>query len=191
MKREFRFVANKVYMIPGRGVVVTGRVEKGTVSVGGEIGFIGTDGQYVSATVVAIEVARRLVEEAQAGQEASLLLEGVRKDQVTQGTVFMEAPEAPPVPVTSPQPQTAPAQMVTPPPVPPSPRPIAPSSGLARSIVFILVGLLILLALLISQGKVDPKKWDPRRKRASVQYLAISSQQSALSGFTNAPIRDR
>jgi hypothetical protein len=62
---------------------------------------------------------------------------------------------------------------------------------LARSIVFILVGLLILLALLISQGKVDPKKWDPRRKRASVQYLAISSQQSALSGFTNAPIRDR
>jgi len=72
-RREFRFVANKVYTIPGRGTVVTGKVEKGSVSVGDEIGFIGSDGQLARAVVAAIEVSRRLVEEAQQGQEASLL----------------------------------------------------------------------------------------------------------------------
>ena len=186
--REFRFVANKVYTIPGRGVVVTGRVEKGAVSVGDKVGFLGTDGQMASATVAAVEVSRRLVEEAQSGQEASILLEGARKNQITQGTVLMEAPEASSMPVT---PAPAPAETVRyervgAPPPPSSPSPIAPSSGLGRLVIFILIALLILLLLLFSQGKLDrqkldPRKWDPRKKLTSIQTPPNSFPQSAAS----------
>ena len=169
--REFRFVAEKVYTIPGRGVVVTGRVEKGLVSVGDEIGFLGVDGKYVAALVIAIEVSRRLVEVAEAGQEASLLLQGVKKAQVTTGTVLTALPEAPPVPVTSSPSERIPSQITAPPPTPTpyEARPIHPGSSFWRTAFFIVIGILILLLLLFYQGKWDPKKWDPRRKLASVE----------------------
>ena len=180
---EFRFVANKVYTIPGRGTVVTGKVERGSVSVGDEIGFIGSDGQLSRAAVSAIEVSRRLVEEAQAGQEASLLLEGSRKGKIVQGTVLMEVPEAAPVPVSPVAAETGPSE-----PAPPSypssaPKPIAPSSGVGRFIIYILVGLLILFAFLYIQGKLDPqnwdpRKWDPKKKRTSIQPLVVSDRLS-------------
>ena len=184
---DFRFIANKVYTIPGRGVVVTGRVEKGSVSVGDGVGFLAMDGQMATATVAAIEVSRRLVEEAKAGEEASLLLEGARKNQITQGTVITNAPEASPGPVA---PTPAPAETVRygrsePPPIPSSPEPIAPSSGWGRSVIYILIGLLILVLLLFSQGKLDrqkldPRKWDPRKRLTSVQPSKDSFQQSAI-----------
>jgi len=183
--REFRFVANKVYTIPGKGVVVTGRVEKGAVSVGDEIGFIGADGQMTRATVTAIEVSRRLVEEAQAGQEASILLEGTRKNQITAGAVLMEVPEAPPSPVTP-----APAQPVryttAEPPPSSSAKPISPSSGSGRFVFYILIGLFIIFLLLIVQGKVDkqgldPRRWDPKKRLTSIPPSPGSFQQSALS----------
>jgi hypothetical protein len=179
--REFRFVANRVYTIPGKGVVVSGRVDKGSVSVGDEIGFIGTNGQMAIAVVAAIEVSRRLVETAQAGEEASLLLEGARKDQIVQGTVLMEAPEAPPQPVIPAGADTV--RYDTGEPSPYSPESISPSSGWGRSILYILIGLLILLALLFSQGKLDtkkldPRKWDPREKRTSIQPSGVSDQLS-------------
>jgi len=180
---EFRFVANKVYTIPGRGTVVTGKVERGSVSVGDEIGFIGSDGQLSRAVVSAIEVSRRLVEEAQAGQEASLLLEGSRKGQIVQGTVLMEVPEAAPVPVRPAATETGPSEPVPPSYPSPVPRPIAPSSGVGRFIIYFLVGLLILFAFLFIQGKLDPKnwdprKWDPKKKRASLQPLVVSDRLS-------------
>ncbi len=180
---EFRFVANKVYTIPGRGTVVTGKVERGSVSVGDEIGFIGSDGQLSRAVVSAIEVSRRLVEEAQAGQEASLLLEGSRKGQIVQGTVLMEVPEAAPVPVSPAAAETGPSEPVPPSYPSPAPKPIAPSSGLGRFILYILVGLLILFAILFIQGRLDPKnwdprKWDPKKKRASIQRSAVTDPLS-------------
>jgi hypothetical protein len=189
--RELRFVANKVYTIPGRGLVVTGRVEKGSVSVGDEIGFIGLDGQMVIAGVTAIEVSRRLVETAQAGQEASLLLEGARKDQIVQGTVLMEAPEAPPQPVTPAGAEPVRYDRGEPPPSPSSPRPISPSSGWGRSIMYILVGLLFLLAMLFFQGKLDtekgePRKWDPGKKRTSVQ-LSVDSDPLSYFFLSSLP----
>jgi hypothetical protein len=161
--RDFRFVTEKVFSIPGRGIVVSGRVERGTVSVGDEISFMGTDGRMVNALVLAIEVSRRLVEEVEAGQQASLLLEGPRKEQIAIGTVFMEAPEAPPARVSygpaapSPTPVT-PASMI-----PSSGEPIHPSSSSWRMVLFILLGILILLAILFLQGE-----WDPRKKLTAI-----------------------
>ncbi len=175
--RDIQFVTVKAYTIPGRGVVVTGRVERGSVSVGDEIGFLGTDGNYVSATVNAIEVARRLVETAEAGSEASLLLQGIKKDQVPAGTVLTSVPGGPPAPVApTPSGPQGEASYETVSPSTSSPystRPIHPKSSSWRTVVWIVIGLLILLLLAIYEGrwdprKFDPKKWDPRKKLTGI-----------------------
>ena len=93
--RGFRFRVEKVFSIPGRGVVVSGKVEEGKVAVEQVIGFLETTGQWKNVVVMAIEVAHRLVEEAEAGQQASLLLDGVKKNQIAIGTVLLEPPQGP------------------------------------------------------------------------------------------------
>jgi hypothetical protein len=181
--REFRFVAEKAYSIPGRGVVVTGRVEKGLVSVGDEIGFLGMEGRYVAALVIAIEVSRRLVEVAEAGQEASLLLQGIKKEQVTTGTILTALPEAAPAPVTPSPSERIPSQ-ITAPPSTPSPyeaRPIHPSSSFWRTAFYVVIGIVILLLLLYAQGRWDPKKWDPRRKLAAIELSERRDGAPSLS----------
>jgi hypothetical protein len=187
MKGEgrFRFTAEEVFSIPGRGLVVTGKVEEGSISVGTEIGFLATDGKWVSALVIAIEVSRRLVEEAKAGQRASILLEGVKKDQITLGTVLQDVPVAP-VPISSTRAQPSPPPVAAAPSTPSLAKPIHPPSSLWRTILYIIIGILVILAVLYLQGKWDPKKWDPkkwdpRRKITSIQPLKISDQPSALS----------
>jgi hypothetical protein len=160
--------------------VVTGKVEEGSVSVGSEIGFLGTDGKWTIAMVIGIEVSRRLVEEAEAGQRASILLEGVKKDQITLGTVLTEVPGAP---VSLSSPPSLPA----PPPVAPSPsmptlgEAIQPPSSFWRTVLFILIGILVILAILYVQGKwdpkkFDPKKWDPRKMSVSMERSAASNR---------------
>ena len=163
METGFRFIAEKVYAIPGRGIVVTGKVQSGSVSVGSEIGFLGTDGKWMTALVIGIEVNRRLVEEAGAGQQASILLEGVRKDQVTMGTVLLEVP-APSVPLTSRPPEPTPPPVVSVPSPPSLGKAIHPSSSLWRTVLFIVIGILVILAIFYFQGK-----WDPRKITASIQ----------------------
>ncbi len=177
--REFRFVAEKVYSIPGKGIVVTGRVERGSVSVGDEIGFLGGDGRYVNAQVMAIEVSRRLVEVAEAGQEASLLLQGVKKNQITTGAILTSAPEASPVPIAPSPMDMGPSQSPSPPPAPYSARPIHPRSSSWRTVFFIVIAIFLLLLLLYYQGKWDPKKWDPRRKLAGVEQIVGGNLGSA------------
>lgn len=181
--RDLQFVTVKAYTIPGRGVVVTGRVEKGSVSVGDEIGLLGTDGNYISATVTAIEVSRRLVETAETGAEASLLLQGIKKDQVPVGTVLTSVPGGPPAPVApSPAGSQGEASYETgSTPSTPSPyslRPIHPKSGSWRTVVLIIIGILILLLLAMYEGKwdprkLDPKKWDPRKRLTGKQVTGL------------------
>lgn len=176
METGFRFVVEKVFTIPGRGVVVSGRVESGTISVGEEIGFLGTEGQWVRAVVVAIEVARRLVEQAEAGLQASFLLQGVKKEQITVGTILVEVPPVPAAPPT-PQPQMPESTQTTYIPTvsyPATNRAIQPSSGLSRTLLFLLIGIIIILLLLIAQGKWDPKKWDPRKMKFAQSQLTVS-----------------
>ena len=180
---QFRFIAEEAFSIPGRGLVVTGKVEEGSIAVGTEVGFLATDGKWISALVAAIEVSRHLVEEAKAGQRASILLEGVRKGQITQGTVLQNVPVAP-VPISSAPAQPSPPPVAAAPPATSGGEPIHPASSLWRTILFIIIGILIILGILYLQGKWDPKKWDPKkwdpRKRiTSIQSLKSSDQQSA------------
>lgn len=179
----FRFISEKIFSIPGRGTVVTGRVAEGSVSVGAEIGFLGTDGQWVSAQVVAIEVSRRLVEEAEAGQQASILLQGIKKDQIAPGMVLVEVP-ATPVPISSAPhpPEIPPPNIASPPPPPASAEAIHPSSSLWRTALFLVIGILIILAILFLQGKLDSIK-----KIAGVQPPAISIE--VLAAFTCENLR--
>jgi len=187
---QFRFIAEETFPIPGRGLVVTGKVEAGSIAVGTEVGFLATDGKWVSALVTAIEISRHLVEEAKAGERASILLQGVRKGQITPGTVLQNVPTAPVAISTTPA-SPSPPPAVAAPPTPYGTEPIHPSSSSWRTILFILIGILIILGILYLQGKWDPKKWDPKkwdpRKRitsiqplkSSDQHLAISRQHSA------------
>jgi len=186
MKGEgrFRFTAEEVFSIPGRGLVVTGKVEEGMISVGTEIGFLATDGKWISALVVAIEVSRRLVEEAKAGQRASILLEGVKKDQITLGTVLQDVPVAP-VPISSTSPQPSPPPVAAAPSTPSLGQAIHPPSSFWRTILFIVIGVLAILAILYFQGKWDPKKWDP--KKWDPRKLTISIQRSAFSDQLSSP----
>lgn len=152
MGGKFRFIVEGIFSIPGRGVVAKGRIEEGTVAVGDEIGFLGTDGKWTSAMVAAIEVSRRLVEQAEAGQEANILLEGIKKGQITRGTVLLEAPAAP-VPVSAPPPARPYPPVVSTPSAPSMERAIKPSSGLWRTLILLGIGLLIVLALAYLEGK--------------------------------------
>jgi hypothetical protein len=165
--RGFRFRVEKVFSIPGRGVVVSGKVEEGKVAVEQVIGFLETTGQWKNVAVVAIEVARRLVEEAEAGQQASLLLDGVKKNQIAIGTVLLEPPQGsvsrePDQPEPAPEPAARTSSPQAPKMPPPthisSGRPIQPASGSWRLAVLVLAGLLIILLLLFFQGKLDPMK---------------------------------
>ena len=169
----FRFTVEKIISIPGRGIVVTGRAEEGSVSVGAEIGFLGTDGQWVSAQVVAIEVSHRLVEEAGAGQQASLLVQGIKKGQIAPGMVLVEVP-ASPVPISSAPrpPEIPPPNIASAPPLPTSAKAIHPPSSLWRTAIFLIIGVLIILAILFLQGKLDSIK-----RIAGVQPSALLNEK--------------
>ena len=185
MKGEgrFRFTAEEVFSIPGRGLVVTGKVEEGSISVGAEMGFLATDGKWISALVVAIEISRRLVEEAKVGQRASILLQGVKKEQITLGTVLQDVPVAP-VPISSTPPLPSSPPVAASPSTPSLAKPIHPPSTLWRTILFIVIGILAILAILYFQGIWDPKKWDPKKwdpKRWDPRKLTMSIQRSASS----------
>jgi hypothetical protein len=58
---------------------------------------------------------------------------------------------------------------------------IHPPSSFWRTVLFILIGILVILAILYYQGKWDPQKWDPRKRKVSMEQSGISYQQSAFS----------
>jgi hypothetical protein len=163
----FRFKVEKAFTVPGRGVVVSGKVEEGKVAVDQAVGFLETSGQWRSVVVAAIEVEQRLAEEAQAGQKASLLLSGVKKKQIPAGTVLLEPPQGPASGTasrTEPAPEP-PLRTYLPGAVKiptfthaPSGRPIEPASGSWRLALLLAAGILIILLLLFSQGRLDPMK---------------------------------
>ncbi len=178
MKDEdrFRFIAEEVFAIPGRGLVVTGKVEEGTISVGTKVGFLAADGKWNTALVTAIEVSRQLAEEAKAGQRASILLQGVRKGQIALGTVLQDVPVAPaPIAATPAPPPPPPVAESSPPPTSWG-GPIHPSSSLGRTILFIIIGILVVLGILYLQGKWDPKKWDPRKRITSIETIKAAER---------------
>jgi len=84
--RPFLLAIEGVHTIEGRGTVVTGKVEQGTVRVGDRAEVLGLGGA-IETVVTSVEAFKRPQEQAEAGQNVGLLLRGVKADQVERGQV--------------------------------------------------------------------------------------------------------
>ena len=85
--KPFLMSVEDVFSITGRGTVATGRVEKGKVKVGDNVEIIGIT-ETRKSVVTGIEMFRKLLDEAQAGDNIGMLLRGIEKNQVERGQVI-------------------------------------------------------------------------------------------------------
>jgi len=84
----FMMPIEDVHTIAGRGTVVTGRVERGTLQPGQTVEIVGMDAGERAVVVTSMEAFRRPLPEARAGQNVGLLLRGVRRGEVRRGQVL-------------------------------------------------------------------------------------------------------
>ena len=86
LDRPFLMPVENVLSITGRGTVVTGAVERGVLRVGEPVEVVGL-GPSLTSVCTGLEMFGKVLEQAQAGDNAALLLRGVRRDQVQRGQV--------------------------------------------------------------------------------------------------------
>src|SRR3712207_4552780 len=79
--RPFLMPIEDVFTITGRGTVVTGRVEQGQLKLGEEIEIVGIEPKTSKTVVTGIEMFRKMLDEAQAGDKAGILLRGTRQEE--------------------------------------------------------------------------------------------------------------
>ncbi|BAC24661.1 tufA [Wigglesworthia glossinidia endosymbiont of Glossina brevipalpis] len=85
--QPFLLPIEDVFSISGRGTVVTGRIERGTVKVGEEIEIIGIK-NTVKTTCTGVEMFRKLLDEGRAGENVGILLRGTKREDVERGQVL-------------------------------------------------------------------------------------------------------
>lgn len=85
--KDFLMPVEDVFSISGRGTVVTGRIERGTVKIGETIEIVGIRDTQTT-TVTGIEMFRKEMDQGQAGDNCGLLLRGIGKDDVQRGQVL-------------------------------------------------------------------------------------------------------
>jgi elongation factor Tu len=85
--KPFLMPVEDVFSITGRGTVATGRVERGKVKVGEEMERVGIK-ETVKTVVTGVEMFRKLLDYAQAGDNIGLLLRGIDKDAIERGMVI-------------------------------------------------------------------------------------------------------
>lgn len=88
LEQPFLLPVEDVFSISGRGTVVTGRVERGSLKKGEEIEIVGGDDKVFKATVTGIEMFKKELDSAMAGDNAGILLRGVKRDEVSRGMVL-------------------------------------------------------------------------------------------------------
>jgi elongation factor Tu len=87
LDKPFLMPIEDVFSITGRGTVVTGRIEQGKVTVGDTIEIVGLSDTQ-STTVTGVEMFRKLLDDAQAGDNVGVLLRGTKKEDVERGQVL-------------------------------------------------------------------------------------------------------
>ncbi len=85
--KPFLLPIEDVFSIEGRGTVVTGRIERGTININTEVEIVGIR-ETQKTTVTGIEMFNKQLESGQAGDNAGLLLRGIRKEDVERGQVL-------------------------------------------------------------------------------------------------------
>ncbi|MDM7272931.1 elongation factor Tu, partial [Sulfurihydrogenibium azorense] len=86
--KPFLMAVEDVFTITGRGTVVTGRVERGTLKIGDEVEIVGLSEEKKKTVVTGIEMFRKQLDEAIAGDNVGVLLRGITKDEVERGQVL-------------------------------------------------------------------------------------------------------
>ncbi|MEK3733314.1 MULTISPECIES: elongation factor Tu [Paenibacillus] len=87
-EKPFLMPVEDVFSITGRGTVATGRVERGTIKVGDEIEIVGIAEETRKSVVTGVEMFRKLLDSAQAGDNIGALLRGVERTQIERGQVL-------------------------------------------------------------------------------------------------------
>lgn len=87
LDKPFLLPVETVYSIPGRGTVVTGRLERGTLKKGTEVEFIGFN-KSLKTTVTGLEMFHKILEEAHAGDQLGALVRGLKRDDVRRGMMM-------------------------------------------------------------------------------------------------------
>jgi elongation factor Tu len=88
INKPFLMPIEDVFTITGRGTVVTGRVEQGQLKLGDEIEIVGIEAKTSKTVVTGVEMFRKMLDEARAGDNAGILLRGTKKDDVQRGQVL-------------------------------------------------------------------------------------------------------
>ena len=84
----FLMPVEDVFSISGRGTVATGKVDRGTVKVGDEVEIVGIKAERKKTVVTGVEMFRKTLDHAEAGDNAGLLLRGIGKDEIERGQVL-------------------------------------------------------------------------------------------------------
>ncbi len=87
-EKPFMMPVEDVFSITGRGTVATGRVERGVVKVGDEVEVIGLTEAPSKTTVTGVEMFRKLLDYAEAGDNIGALLRGVSREDISRGQVL-------------------------------------------------------------------------------------------------------
>ena len=86
--QPFLMPVEDVFTITGRGTVATGRVERGTLHLNDELEILGVKEDVQKTVVTGIEMFRKQLDEAQAGDNIGALLRGINRDQIVRGQVL-------------------------------------------------------------------------------------------------------
>ena len=88
--KPFLMPVEDIFTITGRGTVVTGRVERGSLKVNEDVEIIGIKDKATTTTVTGIEMFRKLLDYTEAGDNCGLLLRGIKREDVERGQVIIK-----------------------------------------------------------------------------------------------------
>ncbi len=87
--KPFLMPIEDIFTLTGRGTVATGRVERGVLHLNEEVEIVGVKEEVQKTTVTGIEMFRKLLDEAQAGDNIGALLRGIKREDIERGQVLV------------------------------------------------------------------------------------------------------
>ena len=86
--KPFLMPVEDIFTITGRGTVATGRVERGVLKVGDELEIVGLSSEKKKTVCTGVEMFRKLLDQAMAGDNIGVLLRGIQRDDIERGQVL-------------------------------------------------------------------------------------------------------